>query len=319
MSFSEDVRHELVERPPAKSCCRLAFLSGLIRHAGSLQVRSGGELAAVAELADPAAARLAFTLLRERGADCEILSFREHRFQRRNRVLLRIAGGTSIQLLHEAGVLSEALTPLERPPRRLLNRACCRGAYLRGALVAAGSVSAPRQPAHLEVRTAELEAAEALAEVAAAEEIPMRTASRRGHAIAYLKSRDAIRDLLALVGAHDAVLSLQEAEVISATRRGRQSADQLRPRQPGPGECRRPPPERGDRPARPGAARPSAASRGRAENGQSIQFPGRIGRARAPADDQVRGRPSHENSHFPYKNLKYPPSGCYPKNGVQRS
>src|SRR6185312_5282268 len=181
MSFSEDVRHELVERPPAKSCCRLAFLSGLIRHAGSLQVRSGGELAAVAELADPAAARLAFTLLRERGADCEILSFREHRFQRRNRVLLRIAGGTSIQLLHEAGVLSEALTPLERPPRRLLNRACCRGAYLRGALVAAGSVSAPRQPA-------------------------------------YLESRDAIRDLLALVGAHDAVLSLQEAEVISATR-----------------------------------------------------------------------------------------------------
>ena len=154
MSFSEDVRHELVERPPARSCCRLAFLSGLIRHAGSLQVRSGGELAAVAELADPAAARLAFTLLRERGADCEILSFREHRFQRRNRVLLRIAGGTSIQLLHEAGVLSEALTPLERPPRRLLNRACCRGAYLRGALVAAGSVSAPRQPAHLEVRTA---------------------------------------------------------------------------------------------------------------------------------------------------------------------
>jgi len=46
----------------------------------------------------------------------------------------------------------------------------------------------------------------------------MRTAPRRGHAIAYLKSRDAIRDLLALVGAHDAVLSLQEAEVISATR-----------------------------------------------------------------------------------------------------
>ena len=49
----------------------------------------------MAELADPAAARLAFTLLRERGADCEILSFREHRFQRRNRVLLRMAGGTS--------------------------------------------------------------------------------------------------------------------------------------------------------------------------------------------------------------------------------
>ena len=218
MSFSEDVRHELVERQPSRACCRLAFLSGLIRHAGSLQVRAGGELAVVAELADPAAARMAFTLLRERGADCEILSFREHRFEKRNRVLLRIAGGTSLQLLHEAGVLSAALTPLERPPRRLVNRTCCRGAYLRGAFVAAGSVSPPRHPAHLEIRTAEVDAADALAGVAHSEQVPVRVARRRGHAIAYLKSRESIRDLLALMGAHDAVLSLEEAEVISATR-----------------------------------------------------------------------------------------------------
>ena len=46
----------------------------------------------------------------------------------------------------------------------------------------------------------------------------MRTATRRGHAIAYLKSREAIRDLLALLGAHDAVLSLDEAAVIGTTR-----------------------------------------------------------------------------------------------------
>jgi len=218
MSFSEDVRHELVEHPPAKACCRLAFLSGLIRHSGSLQVRSGGELAVVAELSDPAAARLAFRLLRERGADCEIVSFREHRFQRRNRVRLRIAGGTTLQLLHEAGVLSTALTPLPRPPGRLLTRVCCRGAYLRGAFVAAGSVSPPRRPAHLELRTSELDGAIALAETAARDEIPMRTAERTSHAVAYLKSREGVRDLLAHVGAHDAVLSFEEAEVISATR-----------------------------------------------------------------------------------------------------
>ena len=224
MSFSEDVRRELVERPPARACCQLAFLSGLIRHAGSLQVRGGGQLAVVAELSDPAAARLAFTMLRGRGADCEILSFREHRFQRRNRVVLRIAGGTSIQLLHEAGVLSAALIPLERPPERLLARACCRRAHLRGAFVASGSVSAPGRPAHLEVRTAQPEAAETLAEIAAREGILLRTAGRRSHTIAYLKSRGAVRELLALLGAHDAVLSFEEAAVIGATR---ESANRL--------------------------------------------------------------------------------------------
>jgi cell division protein WhiA len=218
MSFSEDVRRELVARPPAKDCCGLAFLSGLIRHSGSLQVRGGGELAVVAELADPAAARLAFSLLRKRGGDCEILSFREHRFQRRNRVLLRIAGGGSLQLLHEAGVLSTGLAPLERPPGRLLRHSCCRGAYLRGAFVACGSVAAPRRPAHLELRTSDLDGAEALADVGAREQIGLRSARRRGHAIAYLKARDDVCDLLALIGAHDAVLSFEEAAVISATR-----------------------------------------------------------------------------------------------------
>jgi cell division protein WhiA len=218
MSFSEDVRRELVARPPAKPCCGLAFLSGLIRHCGALQVRAGGELAVVAELADPAAARLAFSLLRDRGGDCEILSFREHRFERRNRVLLRIAGGGSLQLLHEAGILSTGLTPLADPPERIVHRTCCRGAYLRGAFVASGSVSAPRRPAHLELRTPEREAAESLAAVAAREGIPMRAAVRRGNALAYLKSREGVRDLLALIGAHDAVLSFEEAEVISATR-----------------------------------------------------------------------------------------------------
>ena len=44
------------------------------------------------------------------------------------------------------------LTPLERPPRRVVARACCRAAYVRGALLGGGSLSGPRSP-HLEIRT----------------------------------------------------------------------------------------------------------------------------------------------------------------------
>jgi len=101
MTFSEDVRRELVGRQPSRACCRDALLSGLIRGAGSIQVRGHGELAVVLELADPAAARLAFSIVRRRGADAEIVSFRERRLHRRNLVRLRLAGDRSLQLLHE--------------------------------------------------------------------------------------------------------------------------------------------------------------------------------------------------------------------------
>ena len=40
------------------------------------------------------------------------------------------------------------------PPKRVVGRSCCRGAYLRGALLGAGSLSGPRDP-HLELRASE--------------------------------------------------------------------------------------------------------------------------------------------------------------------
>jgi cell division protein WhiA len=218
LSFGEQVRHDLVERAPAKPCCRTAVLSGLVRTAGVLQVRARGELAVRLDNLDVAAARLVFGLVRGVGADSEILSYREPRFSRRSVVSLRLSGERSLQLLHELGVLSAELLPLERPPRRVVARACCRGAYLRGVFVGAGSVSGPRAAGHLELRAQNRAAAEGLAELAAEDGLQLSVSERRGHAIAYAKRKPAIRDVLVYMGAHDAALSFEEAEVMAATR-----------------------------------------------------------------------------------------------------
>ena len=216
-NFGERARRELVERPPRRVCCRRSFLSGFVRHAGTLEMSSGG-LAVRAETADPAAARLAFGLVRSLGADAQIASFREPRFARRNRVVVRVEGGHGLQLMHEIGVLSAALEPLAGPPRRVVARACCRASYLRGAFVAAGSVSAPRAAGHLEIRAADAGSAAVVVKLAEAEGLAMAVVQRASHAAAYAKSKQAIRDLLALVGAHDAVLAFEEAAVMAATR-----------------------------------------------------------------------------------------------------
>ncbi|HEY2790346.1 MAG TPA: DNA-binding protein WhiA [Gaiellales bacterium] len=216
-AFGEVVRGELTERPPRRRCCCGALLCGIFRHAGTFEL-SGEGVAVRAELGDAAAARLAFRLVRDLGGDGQLVSFREPRFARGTRVLLRLQGDRSLQLLHEVGVLSTALGPLSEPPRRLLQRRCCRAAYLRGAFVAAGSVSAPRAAGHLEIRAPEPEGAGLVRRVARADGLALHVSVRRGHAVAYAKSKQTIRELLAHMGAHDAVLSLDEAEVISRTR-----------------------------------------------------------------------------------------------------
>jgi cell division protein WhiA len=218
MSLSEDVREELAAIEPRKACCRLAELSALVRGAGSVHLRGGGRIALHLELASGPVARRGFSLLRSYGVPCEIRTYKQRAFERRTRYQLHLADDArALQALNEAGILDSNLVPLERPPRRVVSRPCCRAAYLRGAFLAAGSASGPRG-AHLELRTADLESAAFLAELAAADGFRLAVHERRRHALAYAKGSEAIADLLAFLGAQEAALRFGEEAVVAATR-----------------------------------------------------------------------------------------------------
>jgi DNA-binding protein WhiA len=218
VSLSEDLRNELAGIAPRKECDRLAELSGLAHAAGSLHLRGRGEIALHLDLSSPAVARRAFSLLRGLGVSSQIRTYQRHAFGRETRYQLHVAGDDrALQVLHEAGLVSTGLAPLERPPQRVIARACCRGAYLRGALLGSGTLSGPRSP-HLEVRSATRTGAEFLASVAGRAGVRMRILERPRHAIAYAKGSGPIADALAAAGASDAVLALEEQGVMGATK-----------------------------------------------------------------------------------------------------
>jgi cell division protein WhiA len=114
-------------------------------------------------------------------------------------------------------VVDRRHAPLERPPRRVVARSCCRAAYLRGAFLGAGSLSLARSP-HLELRTASPESAALLSRLARAEGVELAVAERATHALAYAKSWESIESLLALMGATETVLALEERSVVAETR-----------------------------------------------------------------------------------------------------
>lgn len=218
MSFSDELRDELASIAPRQRCCRIAELSGLCHAAGVWRLHGRGELDVQLDLASPAAARRAFRLVRELGGSCELRTYRRGALDGASRYQLDVAvDATSTALLREIGVLSARLEPLRRPPKHVVGRSCCRGSYLRGALLGAGSVSGPRNP-HLELRSASREGAELLAALARRGGVELRVTERRRHAIAYAKSGEAIADLLALAGAGESALRLDEHAVVAATR-----------------------------------------------------------------------------------------------------
>ena len=217
MIASEDVREELARIVPHRACDQRAELSALFHSAGSLHLRAGGDWALHLDLGSGAAARRAFTLLRQNGIRSEIRTYRRRAFDRATRYQLHVAGDThALRVLGTAGVIDKRHAPLERPPRRVVGRACCRAAYLRGAFLGGGSLSVARSP-HLELRTASRGSATFLREVAGADGVELAVAERSTHAIAYAKSWEGIESVLALMGASETVLALEERAVVAET------------------------------------------------------------------------------------------------------
>ena len=214
---SEDVREELARIAPIRTCDRLAELSALFHSAGNLHLRGRGEWALHLDLASGAAARRAFSLLRDVEIRSEIRTYRRRAFHRATRFQLHVEGSDdALRVFASAGVLDRRGRPLQRPPRRVVARACCRSAYLRGAFLGGGSLSVRRSP-HLELRSAGIESAALLGELAGAVGTSLGVVDRPTYAVAYAKGWDAIESVLAVAGATEAVLWLEERAVVAAT------------------------------------------------------------------------------------------------------
>jgi cell division protein WhiA len=216
--LSEEVREELARVLGRRRCDRVAELSALLHSAGSLHLRAHGEISVHLDLGAPSVARRAFRLLRELDVQSEIRTYRRRAFDRETRYQLHVDGSPrALALLREAGILYASSAPRSRPPRRVVGRRCCRAAYLRGALLGAGSVSGPRWP-HLEVRCATVDGAEFLAWAVGLEGVELRVRERSRFAVAYAKGAERIADALALAGAADAALAIEEHAVLGAAR-----------------------------------------------------------------------------------------------------
>ena len=212
------MREELGRIAPERRCDRLAELSALFHSAGSLHLRARGEWALHLDLASGAAARRAFALLREEEIPSEIRTYRRRAFAGETRFQLHVEGGVRpLETFVQAGVLDARHAPLAHPPTRLVARRCCRGAYLRGAFLGAGSLSL-RQSPHLELRAVSHDGAAFLRGVGEALGATMGVVERSSHAAAVAKGWDAIETLLVAMGAAETVLALEERAVVASTR-----------------------------------------------------------------------------------------------------
>jgi cell division protein WhiA len=221
--FTRALREELARVEEKQPCCRLAAVAGLMHTAGSFLIHGGSTEEERYEIrigtTIQAGAKLAYSVFKRYGAEGELVTRREPRFQHRLVYEVHLRGTpAALQALNEMGVLSDAFALEPGIARRLVKKSCCRNSFLRGCLIGAGSATAPQREAHLEILTPHEAFASDLVRLLNNLDFHAGMRSRRGSYVVYLKGRDEVAGLLAMAGAHEAALRVEEQSVVREVR-----------------------------------------------------------------------------------------------------
>jgi hypothetical protein len=190
-SLSADTKDALARDVPVPPHCRLALRDGLAYFGGAF-----AEGKRVVRTRRASIARLARSLGGERDGSV------------RRSVEPRLYRSTMYE------VDSEASGALPAYPRAR----CDRRMELRAAFLACGSLAAPQVGYHLEFVAPSAEAAERIARLIRAEGLEASMMLRKGRSVIYLKGLDAIVVVLSAIGAHGAVLRLEDVRAVKETK-----------------------------------------------------------------------------------------------------
>jgi hypothetical protein len=186
VGLSADTKDALAREVPEAPHCRQALLEGL-----ALYGESGGAFVTQRN----AVARLFRSLLRGEAH------------------IEKLAGSR----LTRAPVYRVPIAPAGGPPPKPVHR-CDRVMEARAAFLACGSVSTGTQGYHLEFVIADDERATRLAWTLRALGTPPKTMLRKRRHVLYYKDFEAIVELLTIIGAHGAVLRLEDVRALKETK-----------------------------------------------------------------------------------------------------
>lgn len=100
----------------------------------------------------------------------------------------------------------------------LIQQSCCKRAYIRGAFLAAGSISNPNKSYHFEIVCRTMEQAKQLQEVINSFDMDAKVVERKKHYIVYLKEGSQIVDILNVMEAHVALMNLENVRILKEMR-----------------------------------------------------------------------------------------------------
>ena len=223
MSFSSEVKEELSRQLAPARHCQIAEAAAIISMCGRVLISEDDRYAVIVHTENIAVARKYFTLLKKTFNISTEISIRRNTLLKRSNIYSVIIKRheDSLRVLQAAKLIDsqgEIREEMSHVNNRVVQSACCKRAFIRGAYLAAGSMSDPNKSYHFEIVCAAREKAVQLQEMIRFFGPEARIAERKRHYIVYIKEGSGIVDMLNIMEAHRALMRLENVRIVKEMR-----------------------------------------------------------------------------------------------------
>lgn len=198
MSFSKDVKEELVKLLPKSRHCQLAQLAGMVCFSKKDEVSVQNQQLKLV-ISDEIVLRIFFTLLRKTlNINSDVTEFSKEHFDK---------------LAYALKITDDGLMD-----KLMLQQYCCKQSFIRGAFLVAGSISDPQKGYHFEIVTGNESLAQLLIQMIASFDISAKVVERNQKYVVYLKDGAQIVEILRVMQASHSVMELENIRVVKEVR-----------------------------------------------------------------------------------------------------
>ncbi|MBQ8982612.1 MAG: DNA-binding protein WhiA [Lachnospiraceae bacterium] len=210
MSFSSEVKDELFERLPSSRHCRIAELTAILIMTNGIQapyicVKSEN-----------------FRIVKK----FTILIYRLFQIPAEVRVRIHKTGSGITtyaalvpEIQHCRQIMDTCkLTESGQLDRLIVQKDCCKRAFIRGAFLTNGSVNNPERSYHYEITCEQEKMAAVLQELFISFDVDAKIVNRKRHYVVYVKEASMIVDALNIMEAHKALMEMESVRVMKDMR-----------------------------------------------------------------------------------------------------
>ncbi|WP_372997554.1 DNA-binding protein WhiA [Lutispora sp.] len=223
MSFSSKVKNEIAKLQDENSCCQIAELSALIKMNGTIQILGRNRIGIKLTTENAAIARNIFSLIKNNFDFNTKVAMTKNKQLKKNYsyTLLVDSDSASENILKKLFIINETAKGNRinnRIPNSIVKKDCCKRAYLRGVFLGGGSISDPEKTYHLEMVTSNETYAKDIKNLINSFGLNAKIVLRKDYFVVYLKEGENIVDFLNIIGAHSALLDLENVRIYKEMR-----------------------------------------------------------------------------------------------------